>query len=474
MLYYNILNDKYYHLQEVTKNKDLSLTVLPTMTSTLIKNGLIINEGTATEADLRIKHGRIEQIDSTISPCSQDIIVDAAGSWLLPGMIDDQVHFREPGLTHKGTIASESKAAVAGGITSYMEMPNVSPATTTLTALKYKYEIAKISSVANYAFYLGATENNLEQIKALDPKTVCGVKVFMGASTGNLLVENPTALEGIFRDSPVLIVTHCESGPIIEQNLRQFQDRNIEPVIQDHPFIRDTDACYKSSSYAVDLAKRFNSQLHVLHITTEKELSLFGSGPIQDKRITAEACVHHLWFSDDDYAEKGNLIKCNPAIKSAADRDALINALHDNRIDIIATDHAPHTWEEKQLPYTQAPAGLPLVEHALLSLIDHVQHKRLSIEQVVEKVSHNPALRYGIQERGFIREGYHADLVIIDPKQKTHVRDKNVRYHCGWSPFNLHTFNSKVTNTWVNGHLVYDGIDVYPIQGSAQALLFNR
>lgn len=444
------------------------------MTSTLIKNGLIINEGSATEADLRIKHGRIEKIDSTINPCSQDIIIDAAGSWLLPGMIDDQVHFREPGLTHKGTIASESKAAVAGGITSYMEMPNVSPATTTLSALQKKYEIARASSVANYAFYLGATENNLEQIKVLDPNTVCGVKVFMGASTGNLLVENPIALEGIFRESPVLIVTHCESGPVIEQNLQQFKDRKIEPVIQDHPFIRDAEACFKSSSYAVELAKRFDSQLHVLHITTEKELSLFSAGPIQAKNITAEACVHHLWFCEEDYSERGNLIKCNPAIKSASDRDALITALHDNRIDIIATDHAPHTWEEKQLPYMQAPAGLPLVEHALLSLIDLVQQQKLSIEQVVEKACHNPALRYGIKERGFIREGYHADLVLIDPKQSTTVRHAEVRYQCRWSPFNLHTFTSKVTNTWVNGHRVYDGTNVYPIQGCAEALYFNR
>ncbi|EAR61880.1 dihydroorotase [Neptuniibacter caesariensis] len=444
------------------------------MTSTLIKNCTLVNEGQIIEADLRIQKGRIEQIGSELSAQTKDQIVDAEGAWLLPGMIDDQVHFREPGLTHKGTIASESKAAVAGGITSYMEMPNVSPSTTTIDALHKKYEIARVSSAANYAFYLGATEDNLEEIKALDPQTACGVKVFMGASTGNLLVENPVALEGIFRDSPVLIVTHCESGPVISQNQKRYDDKGIQPVIQDHPIIRDAEACYRSSSCAVQLARKYSSQLHVLHITTEKELALFEAGPVQGKNITAEACVHHLWFSDQNYPEKRNLIRCNPANKSATDRHALIAALHDGRIDIIATDHAPHTWDEKQQPYPQAPAGLPLVEHALLSLIDHVKAGRMSIEQVVEKVCHNPAIRYGIRERGYLREGYFADLVLVDPKGSTAVSHGDVRYLCGWSPFDSHTFQSKILSTWVNGSQVFDGSHAYPMPGTAAALRFDR
>ncbi|MFT5815356.1 MAG: dihydroorotase [Psychroserpens sp.] len=353
--------------------------------STLIKNAKIINDGNIYEADLRIQDQRFERIDKSILAKPQDTIIEANGNFLLPGMIDDQVHFREPGMTHKGTIASESRAAVAGGITSYMEMPNVNPATTTIDALEEKFAIVKRSSLANYSFYLGATEHNLEQIKRLNPNKYCAVKVFMGASTGNLLVENPTALEGIFRESPTLIVTHCESGAVIADNLKKITAKGYVPTIASHPQIRNDEACYASSSYAVSLAKKYHSQLHLLHITTAKELSLFEAGPIENKNITAEACVHHLWFSDDDYSTLGNQIKCNPAIKSVADRAALIQALHTNQIDITATDHAPHTWQEKQNDYNQAPAGLPLVEHALLSLFDHVKYKRLSLTQVVEK-----------------------------------------------------------------------------------------
>ena len=360
--------------------------------SLLIKNAKIVNEGEIFEADLRITNQRFECISKDIQAKPEDTVIYASGKYLLPGMIDDQVHFREPGLTHKGTIASESRAAVAGGITSYMEMPNVNPATTTITALENKFAIAKEHSLANYSFYLGATEDNLEQIKLLDPKKHCGVKVFMGASTGNLLVENPVALEAIFRESPTLIVTHCESGAVIANNLEKITSQGRPLTISDHPKIRDTEACYASSSYAVSLAKKYQSQLHVLHITTAKELSLFDSGVIENKHITAEACVHHLWFSDEDYPALGNQIKCNPAIKSSADRDALIQALHNNQIDIIATDHAPHTWQEKQNDYQLAPAGLPLVEHALLSLFDHVHHNRLSLTQVVEKTAHNLSL----------------------------------------------------------------------------------
>jgi len=438
-----------------------------------LKNVQIVNEHRIFEADIRIKGQRIDQIEGEIKASQQDSVIDAKGQYLLPGMIDDQVHFREPGLTHKGTIASESRAAVAGGITSYMEMPNVNPATTTIEALEKKYEIAEQCSMANYAFYLGATEDNLEQIKRLDPTKHCGVKVFMGASTGDLLVENPQALEAIFRESPILIATHCESGPVIANNLNKVSCLR-QPTIEDHPFIRDTEACFASSSYAVNLAKKHQSQLHVLHITTEKELSLFEPGPIESKHITAEACVHHLWFSDQDYPRLGNLIKCNPAIKSSTDRDALIKALHSNHIDIIATDHAPHTLEEKQMDYNQAPAGLPLVEHALLSLLDHVKNKRLSLEQVVEKTAHNPAIRYSLAERGYIREGYYADLVLVDLNQTTEVKHSHARYHCGWTPFHEHQFLSRIKSTWVNGEQVFDGQELSDSSVPSQRLVFNR
>lgn len=441
----------------------------------LIKNALIVNEGVIKESDLRIRGQRIDHIGSEIKASQGDHIVDAGGQYLLPGMIDDQVHFREPGLTHKGSIASESRAAVAGGITSYMEMPNVNPATTSIEILEKKFAIAQRSSMANYSFYLGATEGNLEQIKRLNPKQHCGVKVFMGASTGDLLVEHPEALDAIFCESPVLIVTHCESSPIIQQNLAKLTRSRKAPTILDHPKIRDSQACFASSSYAVDLAKKHRSQLHVLHITTEKELSLFEAGPIDQKHITAEACVHHLWFSDQDYPRLGNLIKCNPSIKSRQDRDALIQALHTNQIDIIATDHAPHTLQEKQQDYSQSPAGLPLVEQAVLSLLESVMHKRLSIEQLVEKTAHNPAKRYAINRRGFIREGHYADLVLVEMKQGTLVSNENTRYHCGWTPFDKHQFSSSIQRTWVNGQQVFNGNQVIePPALPSQRLTFNR
>jgi len=443
--------------------------------SILIKNALIVNEGKITEGDLRIVGQRIECIDADIKASSSDHIIDVRGQYLLPGMIDDQVHFREPGLTHKGTIASESRAAVAGGITSFMEMPNVNPSTTSIEALESKFDIAAQNAMANYSFYLGATEANLDQIKRLDPKKHCGVKVFMGASTGDLLVEHPEALDAIFKESPTLIVTHCESSPIIDQNLSKLTQAGKVPTILDHPIIRDAEACFASSSYAVGLAKKYNSQLHVLHITTEKELNLFEAGPIENKHITAEACVHHLWFSDQDYPRLGNLIKCNPSIKSLNDRDALLKALHSNQIDIIATDHAPHTLQEKQQDYNQSPAGLPLVEQALLSLLESVKLKRLSIEQVVEKTAHNPAKRYAINERGFIREGYFADLVLVDMNQSTHVSNENTHYHCGWTPFDGHEFTSKIQSTWVNGQQVFNGQQVASnINVPSQRLTFNR
>ncbi len=442
--------------------------------SILIKNAQIVNEGKIFKADLRIRNQRFESIDKNISATPSDMIIDAKEQYLLPGMIDDQVHFREPGLTHKGTIASESRAAVAGGITSYMEMPNVTPATTTIAALEKKFAIAKQHSLANYSFYLGATEDNLEQIKQLNPKKHCGVKVFMGASTGSLLVESPTALSAIFKESPTLIVTHCESGAVIAKNLERINAQEHTLTISSHPKIRDANACYTSSAYAVALAKKYHSQLHVLHITTAKELSLFEAGSIESKHITAEACVHHLWFSEEDYPTLGNQIKCNPAIKSVADRNALINALHTNQIDIIATDHAPHTWQEKQGDYAQAPAGLPLVEHALLSLFDHVNQKRLNLTQVVEKTAHNPAIRYAIKGRGYIREDYFADFVLVDMNSSTQVNNKNCRYLCGWTPFHQHVFSASIQGTWVNGHQVYDGKQIIEHTALSQRLEFDR
>jgi len=440
---------------------------------TLIKNAQLINEGRVFNSDVLIVDERIELIAESISANGNEDIIDASGLYLLPGMIDDQVHFREPGLTHKGNIASESRAAVAGGITSYMEMPNVNPSTTSINALEKKFEIGRKSSVANYSFYLGATEDNIEEIKRLDPTQHCGVKVFMGASTGNLLVEDEKALEEIFEGAPTLIVTHCESGPVIEQNKARLSTKGRPFVIDDHPVLRNAEACYASSSYAVGLAKRYGSQLHVLHITTKKELELFEPGPISGKSITAEACVHHLWFCNEDYAQKGNLIKCNPAVKYSEDRAALIKALSEGRIDIIATDHAPHTWEEKQAEYQGAPAGLPLVQHALQTLFDQVKNGNMSLPQIVEKTSHNPAIRYGVIDRGFIREGYFADLVLVDSNSVYTVSPENTLYHCAWSPFNEYTFSSKIMKTWVNGQVAFDGLQVIGSPKEAKRLVFT-
>ncbi|MCH2207784.1 MAG: dihydroorotase [Lentisphaerales bacterium] len=439
----------------------------------LIKNAQIVNEGQTATSDVLIINGRIERVDASISSNGTEEVIDASGLHLLPGMIDDQVHFREPGLTHKGNIASESRAAVAGGITSFMEMPNVNPSTTTIEALEKKFDIARESSAANYSFYLGATEENVEEIKRLDPTRHCGVKVFMGASTGNLLVEDEKALEEIFAGAPTLIVTHCEKGPIIAQNQERLTANGRELVIQDHPVLRDAAACYASSSYAVSLAEKYASNLHVLHITTKKELDLFQPGPVLGKAITAEACVHHLWFCDEDYTEKGNLIKCNPAVKSPEDRAGLIAALSDGRIDIIATDHAPHTWEEKQTAYPNAPAGLPLVQHALPTLFDQVKNNNMTLEQVVEKTAHNPAIRYGVVDRGYIREGYFADLVLVDLNATYKVSAENILYHCGWSPFDGHTFSSKIMGVWVNGQLAFDGKQVVGTAESAKRLEFT-
>ncbi|MED6342939.1 MAG: dihydroorotase [Pseudomonadota bacterium] len=421
----------------------------------LIINATIVNEGNSSEEDILIKDGRIVAIGKKISASEGTEIIDAGGKLLLPGLIDDQVHFREPGLTHKGGIRSESMAAVAGGVTSFMDMPNVNPPTLTRDLLSQKYEIAKGKAHANYAFYMGSSNHNIDEIQSLQPGEACGVKIFMGASTGNLLVDDENALESIFAKSPVLIVTHCEDTPMIEKSLetaRQKYNGNIP--IEEHPNIRSVDCCYKSSSKAVNLAKKHDSNLHVLHLTTAKEMELFEIGD-HKKKITAEVCVHHLYFNDSAYDQLGSKVVCNPAIKTMDDQLALINALKEDRIDIIATDHAPHTIEEKQRPYPDCPSGIPLVQHSLLALLEISQKKEIPIEVIVKKTSHAVADRYGIKDRGYIREGYWADLVLVDPNSKFKVTKDNIMYECGWSPFEEHSFNSSIEMTFVNGIKAY-------------------
>ncbi|UXI69942.1 dihydroorotase [Tahibacter amnicola] len=423
------------------------------MKNWLIQNALLVNEGQRTVSDLRIRDGRIDTIAPGLSGRADETVVDATGLWLLPGMIDDQVHFREPGMEYKADFATESRAAVAGGITSYMEMPNSKPTTTTLDALEDKYARAAAKSVANHAFYLGATNDNLEVIRALDPKAACGIKIFMGASTGNMLVDNPDTLNAIFRDAPTIIVTHCEDTPTIEANLAAERERYGDAIpVGRHPYIRSREACIKSTRLAISLAQRHGTQLHVLHITTADELALFSPGPLQGKRITAETCMHFLHYSEEDYATLGNQIKCNPAIKSASDRDAIIAAVREGRIDVLATDHAPHTLEEKAQPYEKAPSGLPLVQFALQCALERHFDGQLSLERVVECTSHAPANLFRVKERGFLREGYWADLVLVDPRRPHRVSRDQVLSRCGWSPFEGTTFRSSITATWVNGH----------------------
>ncbi len=424
----------------------------------LIKNALIVNEGKQIAGDLLIKEGRIEKIGGTIA-CKEAIVeIDAAGQWLLPGVIDDQVHFREPGLTHKATIYTESKAAVAGGVTSFMEMPNTSPPTFTHTLLEEKYAIGKATSLANYSFYMGTSPHNLDEVLRTNErkKDICGVKIFMGSSTGDLLVDDPILLDRIFSGCEVLIATHCEEESMMRRNLAALKEKKGTLQAADHPLIRDAEVCFTSSFKAIQLAKKYDTRLHILHITTAKELILFGNMlPLADKRITAEVCVHHLHFTADDYASLGNDIKCNPAIKAPENKAALWEALLDDRLDVIATDHAPHTREEKSGSYEQAHAGLPLVQHALPMMLDYVQAGQITIEKLVEKMSHAVAICFQIKERGFIREGYHADLVLVNPRQRWTVSKENILYKCGWSPLEQHTFGTAVTHTFVNGHLVY-------------------
>jgi dihydroorotase len=445
------------------------------MKTTLIKNATIINENSKFVSDLLIKEGKIEKIDRNISVESNHEVVDAEGLLLLPGCIDDQVHFREPGLTHKANIFTESRAAVAGGITSFMEMPNTVPSAVTIEELEKKYAIAQNTSLANYSFYLGTTNSNIEEIKRINPLEICGVKIFMGSSTGDMLVDDPQALEDVFHYSPTIITTHCEDDPMIKQNFQKYIEEYGETLpAKFHPLIRNEEACYKSSSFAVSLAKKYNSRLHILHISTEKELELFTNQiPLKDKRITAEACIHHLWFSDEDYDRLGNFIKWNPAVKKASDRDAIMKAVNDNVIDVIATDHAPHTFEEKSQMYSKAPSGGPLVQYALLAMLEKVKEGKISIEKVVEKMCHAPAELFQVSKRGFVREGYFADLVLVDPSNTITVSKELILSKCKWSPFEGYTFSNSIDSTFVNGELVFsNGQIIDKSQGSR--LSFNR
>ncbi len=424
----------------------------------LIKNTCIVSDNKKTIADVLIRNKRIEKIGDNLQVDGNVIEIDGSNQYLLPGCIDDQVHFREPGLTHKANIYSEAKAAVAGGVTSFMEMPNTNPPTFTQELLEEKYAIASRTSLANYSFYMGTGNDNLEEVLLTNKKKdrVCGVKIFMGSSTGNLLVDNPLVLGRIFERSELLIATHCEEESIIKANLQQLKVQKGILEASDHPIIRNEEACFESSFKAIQLAKRHKSRLHILHITTAKELQLFGNMlPLEDKRITSEVCVHHLHFTSDDYKTLGNQIKCNPAIKAPFNKAALWEALLDDRLDVIATDHAPHAWSEKNEPYEKAHAGLPLVQHSLSLMLSYVQQGKISIEKVVEKMSHNVATCFEIKERGFIREGYFADLVLVNMNSPFTVAKENILYKCGWSPLEGVTMPASVTHTFVNGHLVF-------------------
>ena len=425
----------------------------------ILKNGTLVNEGSIYESDVAIKGDRIEKISSSIDAEAKKII-DLDGKYILPGLIDDQVHFREPGLTHKGNIQSESRAGLAGGVTSYFEMPNVNPTTTNRKNLQAKFDLAATKSHANYSFYMGASNTNIDEIKQLDNTLACGLKVFMGASTGDMLVDNQDTLEAIFREAPVNIVTHCEDTPTIIENEKAIIAQYGEDIdARFHPRIRDAASCLKSSQLAYDLATKHGSNLHILHLTTADEMKLFTEGEITDKKITAEVCVHHLFFSEADYETRGNFIKCNPSVKSEQDRLALIDAVQKNKIDIIATDHAPHTLDEKQQPYLQAPSGLPLNQHSLLVLLDFYNKGIFTLEQIVQKTSHNIAERFQIKDRGYIREGSFADLAIVDLSANTLVTNENILYHCGWSPFMDYTFPAAVVHTIINGEIVFeDGV----------------
>jgi dihydroorotase len=444
------------------------------MPTVVLRNAAIINEGRRFHADVLIRDGRIERIGAVPAGAAYDQEYDLTGKLLVPGLIDDQVHFREPGLTHKACIASEARAAVAGGVTSFMEMPNTNPPAATLDELEKKYAIGAATSAANYSFFLGATNTNLEVVKSMDPRRICGVKVFMGSSTGDMLVDREATLEGIFRHSPAIILTHCEDTPRIKAAEAVAKAKWGEDVpAAEHPNLRDVEACYASSSLAAGLARRHDARLHILHITTAKELSLFSAAPLKGKRLTAEACVHHLWFSDADYARLGHQIKCNPAIKTAADRDAVRAGVASGVIDVIATDHAPHTWEEKSQTYFKAPAGLPLIQHPLLILMDLARQGAFTLETAIQRACHAPAILFGVEQRGYIREGYWADLVVVDPAKPQPVTKAGLLYQCGWSPFEGHTFGSSIERTFVNGVCVYENGQVRPDAPKGQRLTFD-
>ncbi|GAA4275382.1 dihydroorotase [Aquimarina mytili] len=446
------------------------------MNSVLIKNANIVNEGTIFKGDIYIENGIFKEIASHISAKSDHVqIIDAEGKYLIPGVIDDQVHFREPGLTHKANIATESKAAVAGGITSFIEMPNTVPQTTTIEKLEEKFEIAAKTSYANYSFMFGGTNDNLEEIRKVDKKNVAGLKLFLGSSTGNMLVDNPEVLEKIFASTDLLISVHCEDEQTIRDNTKKYKEQYGEDIpIELHPIIRSEEACYLSSSKAIELAKKTGARLHVFHLSTAKETDLFTNKiPLKEKKITAEVCIHHLWFSDADYKEKGTLIKWNPAVKTSKDREALFEALLDDRLDVIATDHAPHTAEEKDNVYTKAPSGGPLVQHALTAMLEFYHQGKISLEKIVEKMCHNPAILFQVHKRGYIKEGYFADAVLVDLNDPWTVTKDNILYKCGWSPFEETTFKSRITHTFVNGGLVYENSRFYDVK-LAQRLTFDR
>ncbi len=441
----------------------------------VIKNACLVNEGISKIVDVRIVNQHIERIDTSITPSTNDEVMDASGLHLFPGVIDDQVHFREPGLTHKGNIASESKAAAAGGITSFMEQPNTVPNAITHEVLEEKYAIAALTSTTNFSFMLGGTNLNIEEVKKTNGKKIAGIKLFLGSSTGNMLIDKEEAIEAIFRNTPLPIATHCEDENTIKANLAKYQAEFGEDIpVKYHPHIRSEEACFISSSKTVELAKKTGAKLHVFHLSTGKELSLFRNDiPLKDKKITAEVCIHHLWFSEEDYETKGNFIKWNPAVKTAKDRSQLWEGLLNDTLDCIATDHAPHTLEEKQNKYGKAPSGGPLVQHALPAMLQKYHEGMITLEKIIEKMCHNPAIIFQVEKRGFVREGYFADLVLVDLNQSWKVEKNNILYHCGWSPFEGTTFLSSVKSTMINGQWVYQNGELTGIK-SGQRLTFDR
>ena len=445
------------------------------MNSILIKNAKIVNEGKITESDLLIENEFIKQVGANLNIPENCQVIDAQGHYLIPGAIDDQVHFREPGLTHKGTIASESRAAVAGGVTSFIEQPNTVPNAVTQEILEEKYQIASKTSFANYSFMMGATNDNLEEVLKTNPKNVAGIKIFLGSSTGNMLVDKEEVLTKIFSNTKMLIAVHCEDETTIKNNLAEYQEKYGDDIpMEFHHLIRSEEACYLSSSKAVELAKKTGARLHIFHLSTAKETELFRNDiPLEEKQITAEVCVHHLWFTNEDYKTKGSLIKWNPAVKTQKDKDGLWQALLDDRIDVIATDHAPHTLEEKANPYTSAPSGGPLVQHSVIAMFEAAKQGKISIEKVVEKMAHNPSKIFKMDRRGFVKEGFYADLAIVDPDSNWMVNKDNILYHCGWSPLEGTVFSSKITHTFVNGTLVYENNQVKEIR-NGKRLEFNR